>query len=167
MRTLFLMRHAKSDWDAPVGGDHERPLNSRGRKAAALMGRFFSRLELAPDLVVSSTAVRARTTVELAAEAGGWRAPIRLTRELYDSSPVVVLEVARQAPAEVERQLLAGHEPVWSELAGALIGGGQLRMATATVAAITFEIERWSEIAPGRGRLLWLIGPRQLAGWEP
>lgn len=162
MRTLLLLRHAKSDWDAPAGGDHERPLSKRGRKAAALVGAFLARAGAVPDRVLTSSAVRARTTVELAAAAGKWRSEIEVTPAFYESSPEAVLAEVRRQPKEVETLLVAGHEPVWSTLASRLVGGGAIRFPTAAVAAIELETDDWSEVAPGRGRLLWLVVPRLL-----
>lgn len=167
MRALLLMRHAKSDWAAAFQSDHDRPLNARGRRSAALMGRFLSSLDLAPGRVITSTALRARTTVEIASEAGGWSCPIESTLAFYDSSPETVLGVVRQTTEATETLLIAGHEPVWSELVSDLIGGGRVRMVTASVAALGFEVGSWAEVAPGRGTLLWLVGPRQLAEWAP
>ena len=80
MRQLLVLRHGKSDWDADYRGDHERPLASRGRRAAAAVGRFLAAAGPMPDRVLSSSAVRALSTVRLAAEAGRWPPPIRVRR---------------------------------------------------------------------------------------
>lgn len=162
MRTLLLLRHAKSDWEAPSGSDHERPLNKRGRKAAALVGTFLAKAGVVPELVVSSSAVRARTTVELAVAAGNWESKVEVTPALYEATPETVIAKLRRLTDEAGTVLLAGHEPTWSTLASLLIGGGALRMPTAAVAAIEFDAERWAEVDHGRGRLLWLIVPRLL-----
>ncbi|MFV2074362.1 MAG: histidine phosphatase family protein, partial [Thermoanaerobaculales bacterium] len=93
MKTLLVMRHAKSDWNAGFSDDHERPLAPRGVKAARRMGRFLTDVEVSPQLVITSTAVRARTTVELATKAGGWSCPIVANPDFYASDPARVLEV--------------------------------------------------------------------------
>ena len=162
MRTLLLLRHAKSDWEAPFGRDHDRPLNARGRRAAALIGETLARLELVPDVVLTSSAVRARTTVELAMAAGKWRSAVEVLPSLYDSSPAVVLGEIRRAPASAGTLLVAGHQPVWSALASELIGGGQLHLPTAGLVAIEFDLPSWSLAAPGRGTLAWFVVPRML-----
>ena len=133
MKTLLVMRHAKSDWGAAFGDDHERPLAQRGVKAARRMGRFLADAGAAPQLVVSSTAVRALTTAELAAEAGDWGCPIVATEDLYASDAESVLERVCETEAGIERLLIAGHEPTWSTLVTWLIGGGRVRMPTAAV----------------------------------
>jgi len=162
MKRLLLLRHAKSDWNTPNANDHERPLNARGERSAKRIGRFLDALDLVPDAVVTSSATRARTTVELAAAAGGWGCPIRVSRRLYDSSPETVLEEIRAEDAAAGVVLVAGHEPVWSELASRLIDGGHLRMPTAALAGIDFEVERWSDVRFGRGQLVFLMPSRLL-----
>ena len=116
MKTLLLMRHAKSDWGADYGSDHDRPLNRRGIESARLMGRVLSAESLAPSLVISSTAVRARHTAELAIEAGNWAADLVLERALYDEGPSGVITRASAAP-DVPSLMLVGHQPTWSMLA--------------------------------------------------
>ena len=115
MKTLLLMRHAKSDWDADYGDDHDRPLNERGTRSARLMGRVLADEGLEPAHVISSTALRARTTAELANEAGEWGARLSLERALYDEGPKGVLATVASTP-DVARLMLVGHQPTWSML---------------------------------------------------
>lgn len=162
MKRILLLRHGKSDWSAAFDRDHERPLAERGRRAAATIGRFLTAIGAAPEAVITSTAVRARTTVELAAEAGGWSCPVIESGRLYESSPETVLAVLREAPAAAANALLAGHEPVWSATAGRLIGGASLKMVTAAVACIDVPASSWEEVGFGDGTLLWLVNPKPL-----
>jgi phosphohistidine phosphatase len=157
MKTLILFRHAKAGWDLESGDDHERPVADRGQKAARTMGRFLSQAQQVPDAVITSSAVRARTTVELAAAAGDWKCPVRVTRALYEATPFAVLEEVRAEPPERTSLLLAGHEPTWSELVSLLIGGGTLGMPTACMARIDFGVECWKAIDYGIGNLAWLL----------
>lgn len=159
MKRLYLIRHAKSDWDAPAGGDHERPLAGRGVKAAKLMGRFLAATGQVPDAVVTSSALRARTTVELMAEAGGWRCPVRVTRSFYDGGPEGVLAEVRKQPDDVGSLLVAGHEPTWSTLVRVLCGG-RVKMVTAAAARLDFAVERWADVEPGAGLLVWMVPPK-------
>lgn len=162
MATLLLLRHAKSDWDAGIAQDRDRPLNKRGRAAAALVGRFLSKIELVPSRVLASPAVRARTTAEIAAKEGGWRAEIELAAGFYESSPPAVLaEVAKLARLPPVL-LLVGHEPTWSLLASDLIGGGTFRFPTAGLAAIEVPGDDPASLGAGRGELLWFVNPRML-----
>jgi phosphohistidine phosphatase len=158
MKTLLLMRHAKSDWDADYESDHERPLNERGLRSARLMGRVLAEEGLVPDLIISSTAVRARTTAELAIEAGGWSSEIRLDRSLYDEGPRGVLVVGASAP-DVDGLMLVGHQPTWSMLVSALTGE-LAEMKTAAVAVIDVDIESWADLPDASGTLTRVLEPR-------
>lgn len=160
--TLFVLRHGKSDWDAACGGDHERPLKKRGVRAARLVGRALTGLEQAPDLVLSSSAVRARTTAELAHDAGGWTCPLEVTRELYQATPEAILERLRALEPSPERVLVVGHEPTLSELVALLIDGARPAFPTAALARIDFELSAWDAVGPGTGTLAWLLPPRLL-----
>jgi phosphohistidine phosphatase len=166
MKRLYLMRHAKSDWDAPASDDHERPLTPRGVRAAKLMGRLLAAAGQAPDAVVASSAVRARTTVELMAAAGGWTCPVRVTRSLYESGPESALAEIRKQPDDAVSLLVAGHEPTWSALVEALCGG-RVRMVTGALARIDFAVDRWADVEPGGGWLVWLAPPKLLQAAEP
>ena len=166
MKSLILFRHGKSDWNLDTGSDHDRPVSERGQRAARVMGRFLGLAGQAPDSVVTSSAVRARTTVELASEAGSWGSPIRVTRALYEATPSGVLEVVRAEPGETRVLLLGGHEPTWSELVSLLIGGGSAAIPTACMARIDFDVDAWSGADYGRGKLVWLVPPKLLTGGE-
>jgi phosphohistidine phosphatase len=162
VKTLLVMRHAKSDWGAAFGSDDERPLARRGIKAAKRMGRFLTEAGTVPELVLSSTAVRALTTVELAAEAGEWDCEIVTSPDLYASSPERVLEVIGGIDNGVDQLLIAGHEPTWSTLVTWLIGGGRVRMPTAAVACLDLPRGDWIDLAPATCELRWFITPRML-----
>jgi phosphohistidine phosphatase len=162
LKTLLFFRHGKSDWDADYAGDHERPLTNRGRKDAARIGRFLAANGPLPDLCATSTAVRARTTLALAREAGGWQAPVAETLHLYHASPDDVLKVARGVDDHVSTLLVAGHEPTLSVTIERLIGGGAVEMPTAALACVDLEVETWGEAAWGAGTLRWLVIPKAL-----
>jgi phosphohistidine phosphatase len=154
---LILLRHAKSDWRVGTT-DEDRPLSRRGRQAARIMGRVLTLAGKAPDLVLTSPALRAAETARLAAEAGAWEAPIVTRQSLLPGSPAEVLAAVREAAGEAQRVLVVGHEPTCSETAAALLGGGTLRMATAAAACIEFA--SWEELGRGQGVLLWMLSPR-------
>jgi len=160
--SLFILRHGKAGWDSAEGGDHERPLTGRGPDAAGRIGRLMTAAGFPPDLVLSSSAVRARTTAEIAFAAGGWTCPLELSRELYEATPTTILERLLSLEAATERVLIVGHQPTCSELIGALTGSAPPGFATATLARIDFELEAWDLVAPGTGRLMWLIPARAL-----
>lgn len=161
-RRLLLLRHGKSDWDAEYENDHERPLAQRGVRDAKRIGRFLAEAGQAPDRAVHSTAVRAARTVELAAEAGDWSCSLRATRDLYDADFPALLKVVHQVDAATTTLLLAGHQPLWSIAAARLTGGSAIRMPTAAVACIRFEVAEWSAVQEGSGELAWLVTPKLL-----
>ena len=162
MSTLLLMRHAKSDWDASHASDHDRPLNERGRRSARVMGRLLTSLGLIPDLVVTSTAVRAATTAELAAAAGDWAAAIVPEPRLYGTGTDAAVDVVAETPP-TGTLLLVGHQPTWGALAVALTGE-RVDMRTATVAVISFPLHAWSAIGGTRGRLIEVHQPADHMG---
>ena len=128
--------------------------------ASRTMGRLLRCAGDVPDSIVTSSAVRARTSVELASEAGAWDAPVRVTRSLYEATPFVVLEEVRSEPDATLTLLLAGHEPTWSELASLLISGGALRFPTAAMARIDLHIGSWKDAAYETGELIWFLRPK-------
>lgn len=156
-KTLLLMRHAKSDWDADYGSDHDRPLNERGMRNARSMGHVLSEHGLEPQVVISSTALRAKTTAQLAIEEGRWEAELRLDPTLYESGPEDVLGVGASAP-EVSRLMMVGHQPTWSMLVADLTGE-RVEMKTATVAVIELEMESWAGLRLGKGALSRVLDP--------
>jgi phosphohistidine phosphatase len=162
LRHLLLLRHGKSDWSADFRADRERPLAPRGVKAAKRMGRFLTAIERMPDVVVSSPATRARTTAELAAEAGDWECGIEIQEDLYGAGSRAVVEVVRQLGTRGETVLIAGHEPVWSDLVGRLSGGSHVRFPTAALACLSLQAPSWMDLDWGRATLQWLVTPRLL-----
>ncbi|MEJ2084760.1 MAG: histidine phosphatase family protein [Acidobacteriota bacterium] len=162
MKSLYILRHAKSDWTTKVEGDHERPLNKRGSEAAQLMGSFLTAIDQIPDRILSSTATRALATAELASSAGNWQRPIEFESLLYGADRSTVLRLIRDSEVEGQRLLIVGHEPTCSSLMSALVGGCRIRFPTAALGRVDLEIERWSEIDAGIGSLLWLVTPKLL-----
>jgi phosphohistidine phosphatase len=141
------MRHAKSDWAADYESDHDRPLNPRGVEAAGQMGRLLTDLGQIPDMVISSTALRARSTAELTARAGGWGLDVILEPKFYGTGPETVLEIVRRVDG-AGRLLIVGHQPTWGMIVRALTGE-PVEMKTATVALVELPVDSWSDVAAG------------------
>ena len=159
MKTILLFRHGKSDWKAEYEQDHERPLSGRGRRASRTMGQFLARAGQTPDRVISSSALRARSTLMLASAAGEWTAPIYESKSLYLCSVDDVLEVLRKESDDFERIMFVGHEPTCSELLESLTGV-EAKIPTGAMARIDSDIRRWKELEPGSCRLIWLVPPK-------
>jgi phosphohistidine phosphatase len=154
---LIFFRHGKSDWNADFSRDHERPVAERGRMAAKTMGQLLAAMDRVPDLAITSSAVRARTTLELASQAGQWTCPMVVTDDLYEASIEQVLAVIQQQPNSCQSLMLVGHEPTWSDTIHYLIGGGTVRVPTAALVGVEFEVSSWAQVEHGRGTLLWLL----------
>ncbi|HYN86191.1 MAG TPA: histidine phosphatase family protein [Pyrinomonadaceae bacterium] len=161
MKTLLLMRHAKSSWKDATLRDFERPLNERGREAAPVVGRLLRRRKPLPDLVVSSPAERARETAALVTEAAALRAPLRHDERIYEATAAQLLEVVTQLDESAATALLVGHNPGMEELIETLTGAHE-RMPTAALACITLDVEKWSKARAGAGRLEWVARPKEL-----
>jgi len=157
---LLVMRHAKSDWSAKVP-DHQRPLNKRGVKASGRMGKLITEIGHVPDLVITSTAVRAATTAKLAAESGKWNCPIRETDQFYETTVGVVLNELRQLNDKVETCLIVGHDTTWSRTVEVLTGASAA-MRTATVAVID-NGDSWERIGNYSCELIALLQPRHFS----
>lgn len=172
MKTLYLLRHAKSSWDDAALDDHDRPLAPRGEKAARKVGRYLKEREARIDLVLCSTAARAADTGRRVLSAmGATTVPVEHERGLYLCGHHVLLERLRDAPDSAGSLMLVAHNPDLHELAQRLAGSGdeQHRKAlaekfpTGACAVLLFETMHWRDLDAGAGRLTDFIVPRKLA----
>jgi phosphohistidine phosphatase len=156
MKHLYLLRHAKSSWKDPELADHDRPLAGRGRRAAKAMAKHIRAEEIAPELVLCSTARRARDTLERIEPALGRRS-VKVERELYGASVRELLWRIRRVPSSVESVLLIGHNPGMQDLAAALTGfDGKFP----TAALATIALPAWDELE--HAELVAFTKPRDL-----
>ena len=163
MRTLYLLRHAKSSWDDPALADFDRPLNERGRRSAPLIAGFMREKGIRPDLVISSPAVRARQTAELVAGTEGIDVPIKFDERIYEAHPLDLLKVVRGADESIAELMLVGHNPGLEELTERLTGERE-RLPTAALVRIELHADDWPQVEEGCGRLDWVVTPRALDG---
>jgi phosphohistidine phosphatase len=174
MRRLMLLRHAKTENDAPSGRDQDRRLDNRGRIDAEEIGGWIGRHPPFPDLVLVSHAIRAHQTWEIAWEAMKDLLPkpqVELMPDLYGADPAQLLEIIRSAaPADPRQLLLVGHNPGMHELALALAGSGDAtahkalaeNLPTSGLAVFDFEIDDWTDVAFRRGQLVQFVSPKLL-----
>jgi phosphohistidine phosphatase len=168
MKTLTLLRHAKSTWDDPVARDFDRPLNTRGRRAAKTVGREMQAQGLVFDQVVASPAVRVMETLADVADGYGRALEPRYDHRIYLATKETLLDVVHEADEQAERLLIVGHNPGLEMLAMLLTRGEGLRAKlalkypTATVAEISLPVEHWRDVAEGTGTLARFIRPRDL-----
>lgn len=160
MKTLLLLRHAKSSWDDPNLADFDRPLNARGERAAPFMGKLMRRRELLPSVILSSPAKRARTTAELAKQGGSLNAAILTDHRIYEASPNGLREVASEIDDSHGSAMLVGHNPGMEGFIRYLTTRME-RMPTAALAVIRLKVASWSEINDGSGELINVIRPRE------
>ncbi|MFQ5400457.1 MAG: histidine phosphatase family protein [Anaerolineae bacterium] len=162
MKTVLVLRHAKSSWAFADLGDHERPLNERGRRDAPRMGRLLRREGIVPELILSSTAERALATAEAVALDSGYEAEIEVLRRLYHAGPETYLDILRNMGDSVGRVMMVGHNPGMEELVTSLTGTW-VRMPTAALAQIELPVAHWRELTDSvTGTLVNLWRPKEV-----
>jgi phosphohistidine phosphatase len=170
MKTLTLLRHAKSGWDDPVARDFDRPLNGKGRRAAAMIGRHMRSLGLDFDHVVASPAVRVVATLdEIVAGYGRTLAPV-WDRRMYLASSATLLDAVHGLPAEADNALLVGHNPGLQDLVLMLVPNTvdglrdavEEKYPTASLAELQFQCNAWDDVTTGGARLTRFVRPRDL-----
>jgi phosphohistidine phosphatase len=172
MKTLYLLRHAKSSRSDPGLRDIDRPLNGRGRRAAAGMGAYMNREGLVPDLILCSTARRTVETLERLAPELAAKIPDHRLEALYLAEAKDILDVLRHLPAAAKAVLVIGHNPGLHELALRLASKGEKRamsrlaaaFPTGALAVLGCPGKQWSELATGSARLDSFVRPRDLDG---
>src|SRR5262245_44039689 len=170
MLALSLLRHAKSSWADGRIKDFERPLNERGEKAAPRMGTYMARHGLAPELILCSTAVRARQTLDLLLPHLKGAPVVVYEDVLYLASPATLLARVRKVAAKVRHAMVVGHDPGMHTLARDLAGSGAdedlealaEKFPTAGLAVIVFSVRSWPKVQPGAGRLQVFMAPKRL-----
>jgi len=161
MKTLLIMRHAKSSWDAAALSDFERPLNNRGLKAAPLMGEMIVKNNLDPELILSSPAKRAEQTAKLVKEAAGLQSEIRFEPRIYEAAVSTLLEIIIELNNRINSILLVGHNPGFEGLINVLTGEIH-PMPTAALAVVNLKIDNWNDLKSSTGKLRMLIKPKEL-----
>ncbi len=162
MKTLLLLRHAKSSWKESHLADHDRPLNKRGQSDAPRIGTLIVQEHIQPDLIVSSTALRARSTAEAVADFCCHPEAINEVRDLYLAPPMTYIETAQCFPNHLDRVMMVGHNPGISQLLYRLTGCDE-DFPTAALAQIEIPVEDWGDLCETtRGELIAFWRPREL-----
>jgi phosphohistidine phosphatase len=167
MLTLSLLRHAKSSWKSPMLPDHDRPLNTRGRSDAPLMGKAMARHGLDPDLVLCSTARRTRDTLALVLPELRVEPKVIYEDNLYHCTPQEMLGLVQALPAHVSQVLLVGHNPELESFALDLIGSGpkhlkeriEAKYPTAGLTVMRFPAGAWKDVGLNSGKLELFLTP--------
>ncbi|HQV03975.1 MULTISPECIES: histidine phosphatase family protein [unclassified Novosphingobium] len=171
MKILGLFRHAKSDWQDPRARDFDRPLNARGRKGAAVMGRHVRDHGVRWDRMISSPAIRCAETIEIACEAAGRPVAVNWDRRIYLASSATLADLLRETEGDPKSVMMVGHNPGLEDLIFDLVpddGSSPLRdvvevkFPTASFAVLELDIDKWSDLKDNCGRLVHLTRPRDL-----
>ena len=161
MKTLLLLRHAKSDWNDASLNDFDRPLAPRGERDAPRIGKALRKRDQAPDLIISSPAARAKATIEAVTQAAKLDIEIRFDESVYGASSAELIKLVLGLPDKSSCTMLVGHNPGFEDLLGRLSGSHE-RMPTAALACIQFKLDRWEDVNDGEGKLVWLLTPKTL-----
>jgi len=163
VKTLLILRHAKSSWGEASLEDRQRPLNERGRRDAPRIGDLLCAEQLVPDVILTSDAVRAHTTAMTVAEAAGYTGDVVVHPGLYLASPEDILSTLQAVPdASARTVMIVGHNPGLEELVAQLTGERH-DLPTAALVHLALPIEAWSELdASTRAALVDLWRPSEL-----
>ena len=161
MKTLYVLRHAKSSWEHPELSDFQRPLNPRGEKAAPRIGAEMAARGYLPELVLSSPAARAKATTRLTLESARIDPEVRFEKDIYGAGPNTLLYLVSEVPDEVGSVMIVGHNPGFEMLVSGLTGASR-RMPTAALAVIEFDVDEWASIAAETGSLKDFMTPKGL-----
>ncbi len=169
-KRLILLRHAKSAWEDQDIADFDRPLSSRGRKAAPLVGAYLARAGYLPELILCSSALRAAETLDLVVAGWPTQPTVRKQKSLYLAMPREMLKRVQAAGGTLGSVMLVGHNPGIADLANWLCHDGDpdsraalsRKFPTGAIAVIDFDVEDWREVDADTGRLVAFMTPRQV-----
>jgi phosphohistidine phosphatase len=163
MRTLYLIRHAKSSWDSPGLRDIDRPLNERGLRDAPFMANLLSKQGIRPDLIVTSPAKRANTTACLFAQSLGYaESDIVRNGDIYEATPLTLLKIIGALPNEAQTVLLFGHNPTFTEIANYFSDNFIDNVPTCGIVMITSDADSWEEMTDYNSRVNNRYFPKEL-----
>ena len=160
MRTLYLLRHAKSSWKDASLADFERPLKGRGREAAEAMGRFLHSKKVGLSVLISSPSIRTRQTVEIVLRHGKLGVEPQFDQRIYEASLPTLVQVVSEIPDDTKAAMLVGHNPGMEELLAFLTRESR-HMPTCALARISVE-SSWKEVGRSSGKLEWYVTPKDL-----
>ena len=170
MKTLYLLRHAKSSWDDPGLKDEERPLNERGFRAATVMGLYFAQCGFRPDVILCSTARRALETLDQVRPRLAGKPALTIDKAIYRADSAALLALVRDLPESAGSALIVGHNPALEEFALSLAGSGakELRASmaekypTGALTVLSLPQQPWSEIGWKMAELRNFTSPKDL-----
>jgi phosphohistidine phosphatase len=174
VKTVLLLRHAKSDQTGASQKDFDRPLANRGFNDAPRMGAMLSKFKTVPDRIISSPALRAKQTAELVAKACDYKENIDWRDSFYSGGSEDLINALRHLPDTVERAMLVGHNPIMEETVTTLLVGAKIQeqaniiiqMPTAALVCLDLDVLDWAALQPGQAILRWFLIPRLIKALE-
>ena len=167
MKTLYLIKHAKSDWSVPGESDMERDLTKKGLKDINTMGSYLALRGVFPDVILSSCALRAQETTNILAQKIDFTGAKFYLKELYLSSPEIIKEFIMAQDDEMSEIFVVGHNPQISELVYILSGEHISKIPSMGIVAINFNIKEWNELEGKQGQIDFFINPKQFKYYMP
>jgi phosphohistidine phosphatase len=167
MKTLYLIRHAKSGWSEPDTSDFERTISKKGKKDINTMGSYLSLTGVSPQLILSSCALRAQQTTDILAEKISYSGEKHYLQELYHTGLEEIKEIISIQDEKIESMFIIGHNPQLHELANTLITEHISKFPSLGIIAIDFEIDSWEEIYTVKGSIDFFIFPKQFKYYMP
>lgn len=162
MKRLTLIRHAKSSWDDTGVADYDRPLNERGKRDAPGMGRRLAGIHFSPDLIISSTAKRARSTAKrIATEIGYPKAEIEFEQIFYGATAGEMLDTVRRLKNELSEVVIVSHNPGITDLNNILCNTHIDNIPTCGVVRLELDVSAWDAVAPGGANMLDFDFPKR------
>lgn len=172
VKTILILRHAKSDWSNLGKADFDRPLAKRGLEDAPRMGRVLALFDCVPDKIIASPARRAKQTAEMVAKACGYQQAIQWEEIIYGGDHSDLITILQQLPNRIERPLLIGHNPTLETMVTALCTTGNqnrgenhseawhIKIPTAGLVCLNMNLTDWATLGPGQGVLHWFLIPK-------
>lgn len=162
MKTLYLVRHAKSSWDYPNLPDFDRPLSARGERDAPKMGQRLKDKYILPDLIISSPANRAYTTCQVISKIIGYnQGRIIGDQSIYHAGERTLLNVVQSTSKDVKSLMLFGHNPGFTDFACSLSNEDIYNIPTCGIVCITFDLKGWSDVNFGNGKMQFFDYPKK------
>ncbi len=159
MKTIYLIRHAKSSWNHPEFSDRDRPLNKRGLRDAPHMAKYLKQLGVQPDLILSSPANRARTTATYFAETLACEIEIR--NNIYEAFSITVINAIKELSDDLETVLLFGHNPTFTSIANFFPGNYIPNVPTCGIVKIEGDVTQWKDFNENTARQTAFYYPKQ------
>jgi phosphohistidine phosphatase len=160
MRTLYLLRHAKSSWKDASLADFERPLKKRGREAAEAMGRFLASKKVNLSILISSPSIRTRQTTEIVQREAKLGVEPQFDQRIYEASLSTLVQIVSEIPDDKKAAMLVGHNPGMEELL-AFLTREHRQVPTGALARISID-SSWKEAGRSSGKLEWFVTPKDL-----